>query len=115
MSCVLVVDDDPGIRRLALMALTSAGFRVLAADNGATALPILLAEHPSVIVLDMAMPVMDGREMFHQMELNGHRPAVVIVSAEDATGSQRELGAEASLAKPFDPDDLVEAVTTLAG
>jgi len=114
MNCVLVVDDDPGIRRLAHLALSSAGFQVFAADNGATALPIIAAEHPSVIVLDMTMPVMDGRAMFHQMEVNGNRPAVVIVSADDAQGSKKELGAEAALDKPFDPDALGETVQTLA-
>jgi len=114
MSCVLVVDDDPGMRRLANLALSSAGFRVLAADNGASALPILAAEHPNVIVLDIAMPVMDGRALFHRMELTGDRPAVVIVSADNAQESQRELGAEASLSKPFDPETLVDMVTTLA-
>jgi len=114
MSCVLVVDDDPGIRRLALLALSSAGFRVLSAENGASALDIVESEHPTVIVLDMAMPVMDGKALFEAMEREGNRPPVVIVSADNALGSQKELGAEASLDKPFDPDALVETVQTLA-
>jgi two-component system alkaline phosphatase synthesis response regulator PhoP len=96
------------------MALASAGFRVFDADNGASALPILEAEHCSVVVLDMAMPVMDGRSLFHRMEIAGDRPAVVIVSADNAHASQKELGAEAALSKPFDPDALVDMVTTLA-
>jgi DNA-binding response OmpR family regulator len=114
MHCVLVVDDDPGIRRLAHLALTSAGFLVFDAENGSAALPILAREHPDVIVLDMSMPVMDGRALFHNMEAAGNRPAVLIVTANDAAGTKRELGAEASLEKPFDPEDLVDAVMGLA-
>ena len=57
---------------------------------------------------------MDGRTLFHRMESSGDRPAVVIVSADNALSGQRELGAEAFLSKPFDPDALVDMVTTLA-
>jgi CheY-like chemotaxis protein len=114
MHCVLVVDDDPGIRRLAHVALTSAGFTVFDAENGSAALPILEREHPDVIVLDISMPVMDGRTLFRSMEAAGNRPAVLVLTANDAAGTRRELGAEASLDKPFDPDDLVDAVMGLA-
>ena len=112
MECVLIVDDEPAIRNLERVILKSAGYEVLTASNGAEALEVLEHNAPSVMVLDMAMPVMDGRSLFRKLDCRGHRPPVLVVASE-ARIAQRELGAEGSLEKPFAPEDLIARVEEL--
>jgi DNA-binding response OmpR family regulator len=113
MKRVLIVDDDPGVRTLSGVALKSAGFDVTTAGDGREALDILDRTCTDVIVLDLNMPVMDGRTFFHTLEHDRHRPHVLIVSADKAESAKRELGADASLEKPFLPDELIEKVSEL--
>jgi CheY-like chemotaxis protein len=57
---VLVVDDDPGIRRMVSLVLAGEGYDVRTAEDGRQALDLLASWHPAVILLDLMMPVMDG-------------------------------------------------------
>jgi CheY-like chemotaxis protein len=113
MKRVLVVDDDAHIRRLARHVLISAGFEVLLAADGREALEIVADSHPAVVVLDVSMPVMDGREMFAKMKSLDERPCALIISAFEVERVRREIGAEDCLAKPFAPEDLVQKVNNL--
>ena len=112
MECILVVDDEPAIRNLERIILKSAGYRVLTASNGAEALELLESNDPAVMVLDMQMPIMDGRSLFRKLAGMDHRPAVLVV-ANEAGRAQRELGAEGSLEKPFAPEDLISCIEGL--
>ncbi len=112
MNCVLVVDDEPAIRNLERLILKSAGYQVLTASNGAEALELLERSHPAIVVLDMQMPVMDGRSLFKTLDRRGERPAVLVV-ANEAGRAQRELGAEGWLEKPFAPEDLIAGIESL--
>lgn len=111
---VLVIDDDPAIRRVLSLSLLSAGLDVATADDGLMGLEKLESDEYDVIVLDLQMPNMDGRAFYREMTARGHGVEVVILSAYGAEEARRELGAAASLAKPFDPDDLIETVQRLA-
>src|SRR5205823_6111038 len=74
---ILVVEDDPAVREAVQDALELRGFRVFAASNGYEALAFLHGdERPSLIVLDMVMPVMSGREL---LEAKSHDPAIADV------------------------------------
>jgi DNA-binding response OmpR family regulator len=64
-------------------------------------------------VLDMQMPVMDGRTFFRELRSHGDLTPVIVVSAAGARSAQRELHAEAALAKPFNLNDLVNQVSAL--
>jgi CheY-like chemotaxis protein len=110
MTRVLVVDDDLGIRRLARFILDSAGYDVAVASHGQEALEILSADEADVVVLDLNMPVMDGYTFFHNLDDVRHRPYVIILSGDQAERARQELGADASLRKPFRPDELVASV-----
>ncbi len=66
-----------------------------------------------MIVLDLQMPGMDGSTFYREMVSRGHHPQVVILSAYGAEKAKRELGAAAAVAKPFDPDMLIETVREL--
>ena len=114
MNCVLVVDDDPAVRRLAQLVLRTEGYDVHAASNGLEALSIMQEVQPSVVLLDLQMPVMDGPSFFEKIDGPG-RPAVVIMSAFEAERVCKELGAEAYIAKPYNPLDLMDTVRGLRG
>jgi DNA-binding response OmpR family regulator len=109
---VLVVDDEPSVRRVMTLALRAEGLDVHQAENGLAALE-LLALKPDLIILDLMMPVMDGRVFFHQARASGYNGPVLLVSAHDVERAREELKADGSMAKPFDPEQLVEKVREL--
>lgn len=81
---MLVVDDDPDILQTLGLCLSSEGYRVLMAANGKEALDILDREHPSVILLDLMMPVMDGFQSLDELPNTraGSVPVVVLTASE---------------------------------
>jgi DNA-binding response OmpR family regulator len=90
--------------------LSIEGFQVRVAHDGAEALESIDGQPPDAVLLDLQMPVMDGRECFKVMRGRGFLMPVVIVSAYGAEAAQRELGADGFVNKPFDPDNLVAVV-----
>jgi len=109
----MIVEDDPLISRLMRLLLRVDGFETCSAVDGQVALDEVDHCKPDAIVLDMHMPVMDGREFFHELRRRGTETPVLIVSADNAAADARELHAQGYLAKPFDPDDLVSRVNEL--
>ena len=112
MKSVLVIDDDPGVRTLTTMFLQREEYEVLTAANGRDGLETLQSYVPSVIVLDLKRPVMDGKAFFREID-GPSRPPVIILSAYGAAEACRELGAEECIAKPFEPQELTAAVNRL--
>jgi CheY-like chemotaxis protein len=112
MSYVLVVDDDPGVRRLMAFAIQAEGYVVQVAGDGREGLAIWKRERPAAIVLDLQMPVMDGWAFFKAID-GPDRPPVIIVSAYSPARVCKELGAEASVTKPFEPGELTAKVAQL--
>ena len=111
---VLVVDDDPGIRRLVVEVLKEEGFAPVEAQDGAEALELLAnGISPAAIVLDLSMPNMDGRTFLRQARSRGLPTPVLIMSAYGAQRAMAELEADDALQKPFDIDELAKRVRTL--
>lgn len=111
---VLVVDDDPGIRALIAEGLEPEGYEVETASNGAEALEAIKRHRPATMLLDMRMPVVDGRGVASALkELGLKVPTLVMTDAENAGQWAQEIAAEGYLAKPFDLDDLLTAVERL--
>ena len=109
---ILVVDDDDGVRELISSALGDEGYDVTAAADGAEALAAVRRQAPRLILLDVRMPVMDGRafaQAYHGMP-GPHAPIVVCTAALDGPEAARAIGAEGFLGKPFLLDELLEAV-----
>jgi two-component system KDP operon response regulator KdpE len=106
---ILVVDDEPPIRKLLRMGLTSQGYEVLDAPNGRTALE-LLAKKPDLVILDLGLPDIDGLDLLRQIR---HRqenlPVVVLSSRGDEAGkvAALDLGADDYVTKPFGMDELL--------
>jgi two-component system chemotaxis response regulator CheY len=112
---ILVVDDDPDIRSCVSEILDLQGYPVQTAADGAEALRLVEQHRPGLVLLDMWMPVLDGRGFAHKFRAkHGHTaPILVMTAARDAAHSAAEIGAEGYLAKPFGMDELVGAVKGL--
>lgn len=111
---ILVVDDDPTIRSTVSEILELEGYRVETAINGAEALEKVRMNPPSLVILDMRMPVMDGWGFARNLRLEGiHLPILVMTAAQNAQRWAEEIEADAYIPKPFDLDDLLSAVSDL--
>ena len=103
---VLVVDDDPNIRKMIIAALRREGYAFAEAPNGKEALEIMRAQHPSVVVLDLMMPIVSGWEVLQERENDPElrQIPVIIVSATRAPeiATAVDKGICAFLPKPFD-------------
>jgi DNA-binding response OmpR family regulator len=116
---VLVVDDDPMIRHLITVNLELEGFDVAHADDGESCLAAVELRRPDVIVLDVAMPLLDGLATAARLRAGRSTSGIkiVMVSARaQQTDIRRglEAGVDVYLTKPFDPDVLIRAVRDLA-
>jgi DNA-binding response OmpR family regulator len=94
--------------------MTSVGISVATAEDGLAGLEKLADNNYDVIILDLQMPRMDGRAFYREMRARGCEAQVVILSAYGADSAQRELGAVAAIAKPFDPEVLTDTVRIVA-
>lgn len=109
-SCdILIVDDQPGVRRLLEEMLSEEGHRVMTAASGTRALELMFRLKPRVIVLDMKMPGLDGLGTLKQLRERGSQVPVVIMTAfgELETGENLEnYGVKHYIIKPFDLDEV---------
>jgi two-component system, OmpR family, KDP operon response regulator KdpE len=106
---VLVVDDEPPIRKLLRMGLTAQGYQTLEAPNAKTALD-LLAQNPDLIILDLGLPDMLGHDLLRTVRARNDRvPIVVLSSRGDEAGKVQalDLGADDYVTKPFGMDELL--------
>lgn len=111
---VLVVDDDPTILDVVSMALVLAGYPVRGARNGAEALILLEEARPSLVILDMRMPVLDGWGFADALQARGVQvPILVMTAAQDAKGWADQIRANGYLAKPFEITELLTSVARL--
>lgn len=110
---VLVVEDDRAVSRMLRVLLTMEGYDVRVAYHGEEALADVDAVSPALVVLDIQMPVMDGRAFYREFRRRGYDAPVIVLSAWNAASTARELGAQASLEKPCDPADLSQLITRL--
>nr|WP_323135096.1 twitching motility response regulator PilG [Methylophaga sp. OBS4] len=114
---VMVIDDSNTIRRTAETLLKKAGCDVLTADNGFEALPIISADHPDILFIDIMMPRLDGYQTCALVKNNPKFKdiPVVMLSSKDGLFDRakgRVVGAEQYLTKPFTKDDLLGAIRT---
>ena len=113
---VLVADDNEVAQRLCRRVLEMAGHKVLTASDGQEAVTLALANSPDMILMDVAMPVMDGLEAMRQIKAQRPGMAIVIASAHSmASDRERFLaaGADEVLSKPFRLTDLTAVVDRL--
>lgn len=109
---VLVVEDEESIARLVKMYLEEAGFRVLVAEDGARGIELHASEHPDLLILDLLLPKVDGREVLRQIRQWADTPALMLTAlrGENDRIQGLDLGADDYLTKPFSPRELVSRV-----
>jgi len=106
---ILIVDDEPPIRKLLRMGLTTQGYQVFEATNGKTALE-LLDKEPDLVILDLGLPDIQGHELLRMIRArNEGVPVVVLSSRGDEVGKVQALdfGADDYVTKPFGMDELL--------
>jgi two-component system KDP operon response regulator KdpE len=111
-SKLLVIEDDPAIRRLLRVTLERAGYAVAEAGTAREALSLLPIEKPQVILLDLGLPDRDGLELV-QLLKRGSEATLIVVSAREATSEKvaaLDLGADDYLVKPFDTEELLARI-----
>ena len=100
---VLVVDDEPQIHRVLRPALTACGYEILEATTGRDALRMIATSAPDLVVLDLGLPDMDGKDVLRQARTFSHVP-IIILSARDREGEKiaaLDSGADDYVEKPF--------------
>jgi two-component system KDP operon response regulator KdpE len=104
-----VIDDEPPIRKLLRMGLTTQGYQILEAPNGKTALD-LMTQKPDLVILDLGLPDIQGHELLRMVRArNDSVPIVVLSSRGDEAGKVQALdfGADDYVTKPFGMDELL--------
>jgi len=106
---VLVVDDEPPIRRLLRTTLTAAGYRVAEAETAAAGLRSLAVEKPDLVILDLGLPDHSGIELIAEIRKASRVPIVVLSARHDerAKVAALDLGADDYVAKPFGMAELM--------
>ncbi|AWN37926.1 response regulator [Methylobacterium radiodurans] len=107
---ILVVDDEPPIRKLLRMGLATQGYAILEAPNAATALEVLGRESPDLVILDLGLPDMPGHDLLRAIRASHPGlPIVVLSSRDDEAGKVEalDLGADDYVTKPFGMAELL--------
>ena len=118
---ILIVDDDPLIRKLIATTLEDvSGFRLIEAGDGEEAVGAAVAERPEIVFLDIDMPRLNGLEACRRIRsdpVTSSTTIVMLTAASDghAEYSARQAGADVFLTKPFSPLDLLRLVDRLGG
>jgi len=112
MKTILVVDDEPKIVDLARDYLEHAGFGVLVAADGRTALTLARTRTPDLVVLDLGIPEPDGLDVIRAIRRESNMPVVILTARDDELDKLigLELGADDYITKPFSPRELVARV-----
>lgn len=111
---VLVADDEPQIQRFLKPSLTAAGYEVIAAVDGAEALKLAATRAPDVVLLDLGLPDMDGKDVIRQLRTWSKVP-IVVLSARDREAEKiaaLDLGADDYVNKPFGIGELMARLRT---
>ena len=117
MPSVLIVDDDPFIRKLVWTTLEDvADVDLVQAADGGQALDAARARRPSIVFLDIDMPVLDGAEVCRRLRADGSDATIVMLTAaarDEAERECEEAGADLFFTKPFSPLELLRLVDDL--
>ena len=115
-ACVLLVEDDPALRRYLEVVLQRAGYEVVSAGDGLEAMKVLLATRVDVIVTDALMPNLDGYELcrfVRNSQALAHLPIILLSALDPKNTTDESEQVNAFLAKPVSPEDLMKTIHRL--
>ena len=109
---ILVVDDEPPIRRFLRTSLAAQGYRVLEAASGKEALSRIRIDRPDVLILDLGLPDVDGIDVIRIVRQTSKLPIIVLSSRDNERGKVEalDLGADDYVTKPFGMDELMARI-----
>jgi DNA-binding response OmpR family regulator len=112
---VLVVDDEPTVRRVVATYLRNEGHPTLEAADGVSALDLLEREHPGLVVLDLMLPGIDGLELCRTIRRRGDTPVIMLTARGEESDRivGLDLGADDYVTKPFSPRELMARVRSV--
>lgn len=115
MTKILVIEDQPQMRKNICLILEMENFQVISADNGRSGLEMIRQEHPDLVLCDVTMPVMDGQEVLQELRaesLTATLPFIFLTANGEQTDIRRgmNLGADDYLTKPVAREDLLAAI-----
>ncbi|OGX05363.1 MAG: hypothetical protein A3G87_08120 [Omnitrophica bacterium RIFCSPLOWO2_12_FULL_50_11] len=113
---ILVIDDDPDVREALKLRLEASGYHVVTATGGISGLKVFEETQPDLILLDVAMPDMDGYAFIKTFKAKyfGRYVPIIVLTGKDSMKDVFELeGARAYLTKPCDPGELVQTIQNL--
>ena len=112
MSAILLVEDDPALRRALRTTLRSRQFEVLEAATGETAIVLAADRRPDVVILDLGLPDLDGLDVLRQLRAFTDVPVIVLTARDEQSEKIRSLdaGADDYVTKPFDTEELLARV-----
>jgi CheY-like chemotaxis protein len=113
---ILVVDDEPVLRTIVREILHEEGYAVIEAADGRVMLEIMARVRPDLVLMDVMMPGIDGREAYQQLRSNPeHRDVPVVLMSAGVRPIRLDPSIAGFMAKPFDLTQLIELVTRLIG
>jgi CheY-like chemotaxis protein len=117
---ILLVDDDPGQHMVIVPILSKAGYSTISAKNGEQALHLALNARPDLIILDVIMPGIKGRDLCKKIKAYDVLKDIPVIfltakDSEDDVKAELEAGAIAHLTKPVNPDDILKTISGLIG
>jgi two-component system KDP operon response regulator KdpE len=109
---ILIVDDEPAIRRFLKASLETEGFQIAAVENAAQALSVVAQLKPDLMILDLGLPDLDGLDVIRQVRGGGALPIIVLSVRNDEPGKVAALdaGADDYMVKPFGVEELLARV-----
>jgi CheY-like chemotaxis protein len=118
MTRVLIVEDEPPIRHLLEDFFDSEGFCILSAENGQRGFDLAVAEQPDVVLMDLALPLLDGATATRLLKSDPRTRAIPVVAMSANMALLRQIGdlpADDVVSKPFDLDLLLDVVLARCG
>ncbi len=112
MSAILLIEDDPALRRALRTTLRSRDFEVLEAATGETALVVAADGRPDVVILDLGLPDLDGLDVLRRLRTFSDVPVIVLTARDEQSEKVRSLdaGADDYVTKPFDTEELLARI-----
>jgi DNA-binding response OmpR family regulator len=109
---ILIIEDEENIASFARMYLEAEGFRVSVADRGDVGLAVARSEHPTLVVVDLMLPGVDGFEITRQLRTSSRIPIIVLTARDDPIDKVvgLEMGADDYITKPFNPRELIARI-----
>jgi len=109
---ILIIEDEENIASFARMYLEAEGFRVSVADRGDVGLDVARSEHPTLVVVDLMLPGVDGFEITRQLRTSSRIPIIMLTARDDPIDKVvgLEMGADDYITKPFNPRELIARI-----